>query len=245
MEPTLTLEGHIKANCPNCGALTTFEYRDGSEKFGAVQQSNGHYYGSTRYYSHYVYLLVRCAGCGRGGVAEISCNGLGSESSGKIKDFYPISTTNLIIPVDTPIGIQAEYREAEKCISFGAWRAASALFRSTLEKTLIENGYTDAALTAAGKRKNLKQRIELAGDDGAITSSRRQRAQDDIRVLGNDVLHEEWREVTEEEVLLSHKYVQRILEDFYDDRPTVERLLVSKGRITPTTPVTTPSSSTP
>jgi hypothetical protein len=29
----------------------------------------------------------------------------------------------------------------------------------------------------------------------------------------------------------AHLYAQRILEDFYDDRPTVEGILVSKNRI--------------
>jgi hypothetical protein len=241
MRPVFTQEGHIAANCPNCDARTTFEHRITDEDLAVVEQIDVHDYEGI-YFSRLVYLLLRCAGCGRGGFAEIHCNSVNTMTSGVIGDFYPVTTTNLNIPVNTPTGILSEFREAEKCISFGAWRAASALFRSTLEKTLVENGYTDSALTAAGKRRNLFQRIELAGDDGVITTARRQRAQDDIRVLGNDVLHEVWREVTEEEVLLSHRYVQRIIEDFYDDRPTVEGLLVSKGRIslTPTPVPTTP-----
>ena len=64
-----------------------------------------------------------------------------------------------------------------------------------------------------------------------MTEVRRKRAQDEIRVLGNDVLHDEWREVTREEFDLAHHYTQRILEDFYDDRPTVESALMAKGRI--------------
>lgn len=35
-----------------------------------------------------------------------------------------------------------EYREAELCITAEAWRAASAMIRSTLEKPLKVNGYT-------------------------------------------------------------------------------------------------------
>jgi hypothetical protein len=48
--------------------------------------------------------------------------------------------------------------------------------------------------------------------------------------LGNDVLHEDWREVTFDEYEEAHKYAQRILEDFYDDRATVEGRLTAKGR---------------
>jgi hypothetical protein len=43
--------------------------------------------------------------------------------------------------------------------------------------------------------------------------------------LGNDVLHDDWREVLPGEYEDAHKYTQRILEDFYDDRPTVEARL--------------------
>jgi hypothetical protein len=46
--------------------------------------------------------------------------------------------------------------------------------------------------------------------------------------------------VTYEEVEESHLYMQRILEDIYDDRATVETLLIAKGRLTPHTPPTTP-----
>lgn len=231
MKPIFSGEGHIVADCTDCGARTTFEFRDTKDSFGIVQQNNPHYFRDG-YYPTTVYMLVRCAGCGRGGMVEIHCSG--NIQNGIIGDFYPISVVNLNLPENTPANLIAEFREAEKCICVNAWRAASALLRSTLEKTLVENGYTDQALQSAGKRKNLKERIELAGDDGVITSARRQRAQEDVRVLGNDVLHDEWREVAEEEVLLSHHYVQRILEDFYDDRPTVESVLVSKGRIIPT-----------
>jgi len=44
-------------------------------------------------------------------------------------------------------------------------------------------------------------------------------------------LHDEWREVKEEEVNAAHHYTQRILEDFYDERDSVEEILKEKGRI--------------
>ena len=46
-----------------------------------------------------------------------------------------------------------------------------------------------------------------------------------VRVLGNDVLHDDWHEISEEDVSASRHYTQRILEDFYDDRETVLNLL--------------------
>jgi hypothetical protein len=52
-----------------------------------------------------------------------------------------------------------------------------------------------------------------------------------IRVLGNDILHDAWREVSEEEYDLAHRYSQRILEDLYDDRPSVVAPLTEKTRL--------------
>ena len=96
--------------------------------------------------------------------------------------------------------------------------------RSCLEKLLGTNGYVKASLY---------DKVDAASSDEAITATRRKRAHDDVRVLGNDVLHEDWREVTAEEFEAAHGYVQRIIEDLYDDRPTVEALLIEKGRIPP------------
>ena len=42
------------------------------------------------------------------------------------------------------------------------------------------------------------------------------------------MLHDEWREVTEEECSLAHHYLQRVLEDFYDDRTAVLAILAAK-----------------
>lgn len=82
------------------------------------------------------------------------------------------------------------------------------MLRSVLEKVLSKDGYT---------KKRLVDKIDAANKDGIITDSRTQKAHNEIRVLGNDILHDEWKVVTEE--------------DFYDDRNTVENILKAKGRI--------------
>jgi Domain of unknown function (DUF4145) len=136
--------------------------------------------------------------------------------------FYPACTELAALPTDVPPDIVAEYREAELCASVGAYRAGSALLRSVLEKTLQANGY---------KTGSLASRINDAAKDGVITAARRQRAHDDIRVLGNDVLHDPWREVKEPEYSDAHHYSQRILEDFYDHRAEVLVTLKAAGRV--------------
>ena len=177
-----------------------------------------HQYENAEYH-RIIYKLYRCSVCNRPGVGKLHRNDNNSKST--LEWFWPTALKKEKLPSNIPPEILNEFREAELCMSVGAWRAAAALLRSTLEKGLKVNGYDE---------KNLYKKIEAAGDDGVITSARRQRAQDLVRTLGNDVLHDDWRVVTQEEVEDAHKYVGRILEDFYDDRATVEKLLTSKNR---------------
>ncbi len=118
--------------------------------------------------------------------------------------------------------MEAEYREAESCMGVEAWRGAAALLRSTLEKALIANGF---------KEGNLYEKIAGAENAGVLTAARCKRAQELIRVLGNDVLHDEWRQVEGPEVEDSHHYVGRIIEDLYDERSSVIEQLVEAGKL--------------
>lgn len=104
------------------------------------------------------------------------------------------------------------------------WVGAVSASSPSLEKTLIAAGYKV-------KRENLFEQIEAAATDGTITEARRRRAHDEIRVLGNDVLHDVWREISDEEVTLARDYTQRIIEDFYDHRSSTLAQLRAKGRI--------------
>jgi hypothetical protein len=142
----------------------------------------------------------------------------------------------LPLPPEVPDGIVSEFREAELCASVGAYRGAGALIRSVLEKTLKANGYTES---------NLKRQIDAAATDAIITAARQKRAHEEVRVLGNDILHEGWMVVTDADYEDAHHYAQRILEDFYDDRTEVEAILKQKGRIKPTAAPQVPATSTP
>lgn len=170
------------------------------------------------------YRLLRCLGCGAGALAT-HVSQRGSTRAAELLDFYPESKGSLKLPSDVPAGITKEFREGERCLAAGCYRAAAGMFRSVLDKTLRANGYKEKRGT------NLEQQIDAAAADGAITASRQRKAHDEIRVLGNDVLHEEWREIPEVDVEAARQYAQRILEDFYDDRESVLALVRSKGRV--------------
>lgn len=211
---------NVRAPCPDCeGAITTFEYRPGGVELGNILIVGSHDYAGVTYHN-ISFRLLRCAGCGRGALAKIHHDGNWCE--GVLEEFFPFAIETAKLPSGVPDEIVTEFREAELDASYEAYRSASAMTRSVLEKTLKANGYL---------RGNLKGKINQAAKDGVITDARSKKAQQDIRVLGNDVLHQKWREVDEEEVTMSLHYAQRILEDLYDDREAVEAILVKLKRL--------------
>lgn len=213
------VNGLIKCICPDCEALANFDYKNSSREFGSVVISEKHMYNGNNY-SRIIYQLFSCTGCGRGGIAKIHCNE--RVHDGEVEEFYPVGIDRVKVPINTPEDILFELREAELCASIKAWRAGSAMLRSVLEKVLTKNGYNE---------RKLKDKINAACEDKIITDSRASKAHNDIRVLGNDVLHDDWRTVTEDDFSASYHYCQRIIEDFYDDRDTVENILKEKKRI--------------
>lgn len=214
----LIQNSNVNILCPVCNRETTYTFKSDHGEFGSVIVQKHHTYEGKNF-SRIIYQLMQCTICGRGGLAEIHANN--TVRNGKLGLFYPVAFKSVQIPDGIPEGILNEFKEAEFSAASNCWRGASVLFRSVIEKTLKENGYI---------RTRLIDNIDDAADDGVITDSRRKKAHDDIRVLGNNVLHDEWREVTRGEVEQSHHYTQRILEDFYDDRQTVEKVLKQKGR---------------
>lgn len=219
-------QGTVQSRCPGCnGAVANFEWRDSTPgPLGAIAKP----YRNAMLSNHtgrFEYRLFRCAGCGRGALGTVAYVG---EYPGTVRTlfaFHPDVHERLSLPRAVPAGINAEFREGEKCLEAGAIRAAAGMFRSVLDKTLRANGY---------KVKNgttLEQQIDAAADDGVITQARKRRAHDEVRVLGNDVLHDEWRAVPAEDVEAARQYLQRILEDFYDDRESVLKQLRAAERV--------------
>lgn len=220
MKPEVTNQYSVRAPCPNCdGALSVFNHISSGRELG-YHLIDGQVVFSEQTFSRTHYKLLECSGCGRGALAKFFDNGRGP---GTLAEFYPRAIISQPLPDATPEGIVKEYREAELCMSVEAWRAASALLRSVLEKTLKANGYNNGSL---------QRKIDNAADDGVITSARRQKAHDEVRVLGNEVVHDDWKEILEEDVDSAIHYAQRIIEDFYDDRDEVEKVLREKKRLT-------------
>jgi len=220
--------GNIVARCPGCGGgKSTFEYQVDGKPLGATKITGLRPYTRMREKTDIHFRLLRCAGCGRGALGTIRMHDVGAkdpEGIWELLEFIPEAKLRLSIPEAVPKEIKYEFREAERCMEANCYRAAAAMFRSVLDKVFMANGYkTD-------QDKNLKKQIDAAAKEGIITEARKKKAHEDVRVLGNDVLHDEWRELKEDDVKQAQHYTQRILEDFYDDRGSVLKLLKDAGR---------------
>lgn len=225
-------ENNVLARCPDCDAITSFDTKGHSNtSLGAVIINTPHVYEGNQYI-RILWQFFRCNVCSRGAVGQI--HDRGSSQTAVLGDFLPLAIEKAKLPPSVPQDIVKEFRESELDAANGAYRSGSALLRSVLEKTLKKNGYDDVQIKDAQgnprKSSRLIDRIDAAAQDGIITETRQRRAHENIRVLGNDVLHDDWREVRQEEFEEAHKYAQRIMEDFYDDRSTVEARLTAQGR---------------
>jgi hypothetical protein len=228
--------GNITARCPGCdGALSTFEYAPEGHELGRVIITVSERHDTIPIQ----FRLFRCAGCGIGGLGRIKMMNLNRgypKGIWELLHFTPEVKERLQLPKAVPRGIVREFREAEVCAESGCYRASAAMFRSVLDKTLRANGYKTKEL------RDLKLQIDAAANDGVITKARQRRAHEEVRVFGNDVLHDEWHAIKEEDVEPAHLYTQRILEDLYDDRESVLAQLKSAGReadeLKPKEPVT-------
>lgn len=214
------VQGNVQAVCPSCLLPVTFEYRDAHVgDYGSVVVHNKS--RTAGKFDRVIHKLLRCAVCKHPGVASVN-SGQSYGADCEMLSFWPTAFVRPTLPEGTPPGVVSEFEEAALCASAQAWRATAALLRSALEKALRANGYSEP---------NLFQKLEAAGRDGVLTSARRQRAQDLVRTLGNDVLHDEWRPVSSDEAMAAMHYVGRVVEDFYDDRATVEKVLKEKKRL--------------
>lgn len=220
------------ARCPDCDATTSFDSKGfGNTSLGLVIIDRGHIYEG-KSYSRVLWQFFRCNVCSRGAVAKLHDNG--SNQTAILEGFLPRAIETASLPPSVPEDIVKEFREAELDAAHGAYRSASVMLRSVLEKTLKKNGYEEVEIKDKQgnpkKSNRLIDRIDAAAEDRVITETRQKRAHENIRVLGNDILHDDWREVEQGEFEEAHKYVQRLLEDFYDDRSIVEVRLATQGR---------------
>jgi len=150
----------IAAPCPDCKAITSFDATLNERGSYAIIDGPHDYNGT--HYIRVLYVFSQCSRCRRGALAKIHDNGNGHTAV--VETFFPPPVDRSPLP-NVPAEIESEFREAELCAAT-AFRAAAALFRSTLEKTLKANGYTTGSLY---------DKIDQAIADGLLSQARGQR----------------------------------------------------------------------
>ena len=115
--------GNIIANCPNCKSKTTFEAKNENREHGSVilDQPSRDEWDLSLHMNRVIFRLLRCAGCGRAGLAAIGCDD-DDVQSGELHEFFPYAVEMASLPNDVPKGIKNEFREAEKDASIGSYR---------------------------------------------------------------------------------------------------------------------------
>lgn len=147
MDPVL-VQHNVQAVCPDCRTVTTFEHRSAQAEYGFIAKDVARPVEGVTY-PRTIFFLARCAGCGRGGMAEVAAGN--SATTGKLMSFVPTAVLAAKLPAGVPTDLANEVAEAEVCAAAGAYRAASGMLRSALEKTLKANGFTKvSALTSMG-----------------------------------------------------------------------------------------------
>lgn len=83
----LYMHGTVRTRCPDCdGSVTTFERMADGKAFGVVVREGAHTH-QDQSFSRWSYVLLKCVGCGRGGLATIHDNG--DITAGYMEEFHP------------------------------------------------------------------------------------------------------------------------------------------------------------
>jgi len=235
--PELT-DGKVRAPCPGCGGkISTFVPMVVERIAGVsatleqlqypIEVARPHEAGDDPVCD----TLLECTMCREAALATTLHRmvGIGGDTAvyeATLLAFYPPVIAPAPVPKNVPKGIVREVREAELCASVRAFRGGVTMLRSALEKLFRANGYAKKKETW-----DLFRCIDAAAADGVITAADARRAHDQVRQLGNDVVHDTWQAVTEDQWAEAHHYVRRIVDCFYDHRPTTLAVLVEKGRL--------------
>src|SRR5437763_6808142 len=124
MEPPFR-SGNVRARCPDCGAVATFEYRDPTHEFGFFVNGDDAFPTATGR-QEAVWILLRCSGCHRGGLAKVYR--VRSYDDGDLADFYPHAIERATLPPGVPEGVEREYRESRALrVARGVARRVGAL----------------------------------------------------------------------------------------------------------------------
>ena len=111
MKP-IFFKGHVRADCPDCGAPTTFEHKNNAGEYGSIIV-DGHIQVLGGNYSRLIYKLLKCSVCNCAGLAKVACNSH-YESGSVMVSFWPTSLLKAKLPEGVPglLSLRRELRHS-------------------------------------------------------------------------------------------------------------------------------------
>jgi hypothetical protein len=124
-------DGNVRAECPDCRSITTFESRDATHEFGYILVEGHHLYEGSQF-NRTIYVLLRCASCHRGGLANVQIDAAFASVTDH-RWYYvfltPLGdTSGLYVSIKTPTAFQVrETEHGHDTLSFDYRIVAHAL----------------------------------------------------------------------------------------------------------------------
>ncbi len=205
---TLPTPGDPTGPCPWCGRVSNFEAKQHGSLAGKSSGGFGGHYIET----HRVATL-KCSGCKKATVVV-------TDQMGEGRHWYPApGMGTLDKQVDKEVA--STYDEGMRCLSIGANRAASVMFRSALHLFIKDKG-NEKAMAERFLRPALKHMKE----SGDLHKSLWDWA-DHLNQIGNEGAHpEDYDEVTAEEGTVLGEFVRHLIKHEYE---MPAQLLRSRG----------------
>ncbi|GDZ34021.1 hypothetical protein MCC02031_07200 [Bifidobacteriaceae bacterium MCC02031] len=162
-------------------------------------------------------VVCSCVACGYPNLAEVRtriCNVFdGSEPAEPIVRWLPIEPIGKEYR-GVPDNIASIASEAHKCFQIGAYRAAVALSRSTLDG-IVRN------LDASLENKKLYEGLKILADKGKL-KQRTSEAATAIRLSGNVSVHDSTAEIEPKFAEIVLKILDAVIEDLYSQPSLVD-----------------------
>lgn len=182
--------------CPWCGRISNFEHKPHGPLAGRA--SAGHGWLAT----HSLSTLV-CSGCKKGTLVV-------TDQMGEGIHWYPAPGMG-ILDKQVDSGVASTYDEGMRCLSIGANRAASVMFRSVLHLFVKDKGNAKAQA-----ERFLKPALKHMKESGDLHRSLWDWA-DHLNQLGNEGAHpEDYDEVTAAEAEALGGFVRHLIRHEYE-----------------------------
>ncbi len=205
----------IKEFCPYCHKYVAFSWVEFSESGGDICK----YLTKENWYSNIngVWAIGECPSCQKCVLIHLYEDGYGK--------LHPIEIFPHPLPSPTderiPEKIRKDIDEAKICLSVNAFRACAGMCRRALQQACILKG---------ARKRDLVDQIDELAEEGVITRDIRELAHS-VRWVGNNALHPENPEVTEDDAKEILNLTEQFMEVIFVAPQKVKEIKEKHGKV--------------